>query len=47
MDNWLTIEKAAEYLGMGKTGLYSLARSGGVGNTGDIECFEDVKRNLG
>lgn len=30
MDNWLTVEEAAEYLGMGKTNLYSLARSGGI-----------------
>ena len=26
MNNWLTIEEAAEYLGIGKTNLYSLAR---------------------
>jgi len=30
MNNWLTIEEAAEYLGIGKTNLYSLARENKV-----------------
>ncbi len=30
MDNWLTIEEAAEYLGIGKTNLYSLVRGGKI-----------------
>jgi len=30
MDNWLTIEETAEYLGMGKTNLYSLTREGKI-----------------
>lgn len=30
MDNWLTIEEAAEYLGIGKTNLYFLTREGKI-----------------
>lgn len=30
MTNWLTLEEAAQYLKMGKSTLYDLARKGGV-----------------